>query len=229
MNKFIVFLGFALLFLLNGCVGKVCQPDKYDVLIGVTVTENDPLESNSSPIKNLTSVFETTNCTDAGSAITKLDTFKTNESGKISKLIQGLTSNYCDGARCAAHVFVNLPKLTGDSPYVLWDSRQTDNSKTATSYALVYKRKAVLKLEIKHDSTDVSELSLSTSQEKASVVKLTETKTLAINKQKINRIEFFNIAKGEDTKISIRFDKALIRTDTIKASQLDTISRVIKL
>ena len=211
MNKLAIFI---VLILCHACSPeKYCDGETSDFSVKVFAYGNNPILGT--PLKNMPFVLNVTSCLDFGKSVLKSDTIFTNDKGRIDTMFKGLKITCTEVTRCNPNVQITQivpPK------FVKWGQVIND------SYE--YKDKAILKVQIKHDSTDVNELFLSASQ---GSLKLVDTRTTATNKAPINLVLLFNIAKGEDAQLNIQFDKKVVRLDTIKASQLDTIFRLITL
>jgi hypothetical protein len=212
---------------------NACTPSNYctpistaDVPVKVFCSIDSPIIG--SPLRNIPIVLTVENCVDASTIPIKTDTILTGSNGRLDTIIKNLNEKFCDNLVC-------MPKISvaalNTSKFVIWGTTSTQafDSKTPTSFGVLYKPKAVLKLQIKHDSTDVSSLFISASQTQLSTLKLVDTRTTATNKSPFNLPLFFNIAKGEDAQLNIQFDKKVVRLDTIKGSQLDTIFKTIVL
>ena len=219
MAKLTILLSFMAIIVSNACnPPKNCDETPFDLTVFSIAYTNNPILGT--PIKNMPFVMTVTNCLDLGQSIIKSDTLFTNEKGRVDTTYKGLRKTCSDVNLCQPKV-----EITPITPpkFVRWGFTVVNNT-------YEFKDRAVLKLQIKHDSTDVNELFLSASQKDQSTnLQLVETRTTATNKAPFNLTLLFNIAKGEDAQLNIQFDKKIVRLDTIKASQLDTIFRLITL
>jgi hypothetical protein len=218
MTKSTILLSLMALVLCNACSPtKYCEDTAPDITVSILAFSSNPIIG--SPLKNVPFVLNITTCLPFGQSLIKLDTVFTNDRGRIDTILKNQKVTCTEVTRCTPKINISqiaLPK------FVRWGYGTTDNR-------FEYKESMVLKVQIKHDSTDVSSLFLAVSQGGYNNLKLVDTRTTATNKTPINLTQFFNIAKGEDTELNIQFDKKLVRTDTIKASQLDTIFKIIVL
>jgi hypothetical protein len=218
MTKSAIIISFVALLAFNfACTPpKNCDDTLIDLTVSATAFTSTP--NAFAQVKNVPFVMTVTNCDNFRGSFTKSDTLLSNDKGRVDTIYKGLKKACNDAMFCQPKVEINaLTPLN----FVRWGSNVVNNS-------YEFKERTVLKVQIRHDLADVSELFLSASQKgQFTALQLVDTRTNATNKAPFNFPLFFNIAKGEDAQLNIQFDKKLVRTDTIKASQLDTIFRTI--
>jgi hypothetical protein len=221
MDKSITIIGFTMLLLTGACTPEQCLTDQSDIPIKVNCYTDTPIVG--SPLKNMPFLLTVINCSSSTPNIIKNDTLLTDANGRIDTIIKNLKSFICEGPNCKPKVNITAipPKK-----FINWGNVNTANfTSVPFSFGVFYRDKNILKVNIKHDSTDVSEMFVSIIQGFGNPSKLSATQTIVVSKLSFNKILFFDIVKSEDLTINILFDKKIVKTEIIPASKLDTVSR----
>jgi hypothetical protein len=158
---------------------------------------------------------------------TQIDTVMTDSSGQKTVIYKDLKEAFCEGTNCQPRLWVT-PIRVADR-YVLWGYPQEQNSKTVKRSTFIYKPKCVLAVRVKRDTADVGELFVSAAQSQYGYIKIGNPTTTLINRNRIDTLLYFNMAKGEDVQFYTAFDKHYYRSDTIKIIRADTVFHLLKL
>ena len=218
------------LFLLNSCIkfNPSCPPPtKLDLSVSVETWNGDPNVVGSTPLPDVAFDLTINNCSN-GRQITTVSPLNTGQTGKSNTAITLEEAAICSDGLSACQPTIQITKMTSPAKFVIWNAPLFTSSKTNQRAIIVFKPKTVIQLQVKRDSADVNQLSIATIQSNATGA-TNQVNRVSANKQPVNTTLFFDIAKGVDTRIQYVFDTRVVRIDTIKSTQLDTLMYVVKL
>jgi hypothetical protein len=214
MSKSTTIMCITILLLGYSCKPEQCLVDHSDIPVKVNCYTDIPFVG--SPLKDMPFVLTVSNCSNSKPNIIKEDTLFTDVNGRIDTIIKNLKAFLCEGPNCTPKITITAippPK------FINFANNTSKFTSTPSSFGVFYREKSILKVNIKHDSTDINEMVVSINQGRI------KTEVVLVNKLSFNKILFFNIAKAQDATINILFDKKNVKTEIIPASQSDTISR----
>ena len=219
------------LFLLDSCIkiNPSCPPPtKLDLSITVNSWDGNPNVVGTQTVPNIPFKITVRSC--ANGQQTAASTFEliTGQNGTNSTSVALEEEVPCgEKVPCKPIITVELGKLPPNlidwyEPFQATTSEVTRPLKLTA----ILKPKAVLQLRLKSDTAFTNQVTVFTDQNDG-VGSLSRTNLLPTGL--INTIFFLNMAKGVDTRIRYQTGIRLIRIDTIKASQLDTLVYSAKL
>ena len=218
------------LFLLDSCIkiNPSCPPPtKFDLSITLSSWDGDPNVVGPQPVPNIPFNITVQNCSNGQQTVSTFELI-TGQNGTNS------TSVALEREVSCGEKFPCLPRITvalGQLPpnLIAWNVPilfSTLNTFEPLKLTAIVKPKAVLQLQLKSDTAYVNQLRVFTNQYDG-IGRIDHSNDLTTGV--INGTLFLNIAKGVDTRIRYQAGTRLIRIDTLKASQLDTLIYFAKL